>query len=562
MKAQSIVRWQVALAAAVAFGCAQVSVRKVPSPTQYSHWTDTQQQYADGMQGVRFYLPRPFLNVFESFPVRTDIYLVNGMVSPDGKYVIISQVRNDSGLAKYVASPLGTAELPVSSIKVPAANPSSTAESVTEDLVNAKVKDAVAAAAGENAKVPIGVAGSPVAKATPAAKSTGGTGPQAQTGINTQASTNDNSAFAFQPLRGNFDLLYLPDFEEQFVASSFSGLGNAQFQLNLGQGWSLQGMNATADNSALNQRIFDLIDTSVKLAKAAATAELGPAGIPLNLLTGQSATQTVGPTTSPAFTPGSPVSLKIVVVHYAAKGLYPVLKPRELQARKLSKTPIDYGIFNLFVPSPHLQYASDFDDQGLAAASQAVDNETGDFTVPRYPYQYVSFNTFRYMAVQLIRSNDAPFGELYDKTGTKGDAGDRQNPVDLTPGKSPPPQSSPGTKPVVPTPTSADPVAFLKTNGDNLRKALTDTDNTIQVDGVSYEISQAMIDPAKQTLTAKLKTRGDSGKQYNEADVKKGVLDAANKLAVAKFKWGAKDPGPFVDAIVAVTSPATQPFKP
>ena len=30
--------------------------------------------------------------------------------------------------------------------------------------------------------------------------------------------------------------------------------------------------------------------------------------------------------------PGTPVTLKVVIVHYAAKGLYPVIKPRELKS--------------------------------------------------------------------------------------------------------------------------------------------------------------------------------------------------------------------------------------
>ena len=65
-------------------GCSTVTVKKVPTPSQYVVWTDRLQAQADDMEGLRFYLPRPFVNVFESFPIRTDIYLAEGVVSADG----------------------------------------------------------------------------------------------------------------------------------------------------------------------------------------------------------------------------------------------------------------------------------------------------------------------------------------------------------------------------------------------------------------------------------------------------------------------------------------------
>ncbi|KAB2835315.1 MAG: hypothetical protein F9K48_04500, partial [Candidatus Brocadia sp.] len=63
-------------------GCAEVKIRKVPTPTQYGHWTDIMQHKSDNIKGFRFYLPRPFINVFESFPIRTDVYIADGVVSP------------------------------------------------------------------------------------------------------------------------------------------------------------------------------------------------------------------------------------------------------------------------------------------------------------------------------------------------------------------------------------------------------------------------------------------------------------------------------------------------
>src|SRR5437016_1705056 len=97
-------------------GCASVRVQKVPTPTQYGHWTDDMQRRADEMRGIRFYLPRPFVNVFESFPIRTDVYLADGVVSADGKYVLIKRIRGESELSKISVGERDTVSIPQSRI--------------------------------------------------------------------------------------------------------------------------------------------------------------------------------------------------------------------------------------------------------------------------------------------------------------------------------------------------------------------------------------------------------------------------------------------------------------
>lgn len=401
--------------------CASVKVRKVPTPTQYVHWTDAMQEKADRMEGLRFYLPRPFINVFESFPILTEIYIADGVVSPDGKYVIIKKVRSQSHLNKHIAGLDTQTTLPTSYIKWPKPEdvrnllqPHGAAEDTTK-------KD------GE--KIPTGAepGGDSPAPPAPTPK------PLADTGLNSRKTTNDNGAYAYQPMRGNLDIAYLPDFEEQYVVTSRAGLGNAQFELNLGQGWSLQGLNSLSDNRELNRRIFNVIDTAIEAAKAYATAQTGiPFGAAEalpgtnNLLKPHGASET---NKDAEKIPGTPVSLKIVVVNYAAKGIYPVIKPRELQERLVSQINAS-GAFNfvldLFRAFPVFMESSDFDSTAITRAQQAIENQTEAFSVPRYPYQYVSFNTFKYMAIEVLKPETSPFGVLYDKTGTTGDPGDRR----------------------------------------------------------------------------------------------------------------------------------------
>lgn len=397
--------WVSLCAAFVTFasaGCATVSVRKVPTPTQYVRWTDEMQREADRIEGIRFYLPRPFISVFESFPVRTDIYIANGVVSPDGQFVLIRGIRPESGLGNYMARQTVEVAVPRREVLRP-----------SSPELQGDVEDEEAAAEA-GAESPQESDGAPPAQPEAPAP------PRPRTGITQGTVTNDNGAFAYQPLRGNFDLVYMPDFEEQYAVSGSADLGNTTFAVNLGQGWSLQGFNSLTDNSQLNDRIFDVIDTSIELAKTAATKGLD------RLLAdmaagGTKAIEPQGDVMEEA-DPGTPVTLKIVVVHYAAKGLYPVIKPRELQERVINSTP-SYFFLDLFRAFPTVRPASEFDATALERARYAIEKQTGNFTVPRYPYQYVSFNTFRYMAIELVKPEGAPFGNLYDRTGTVGDPG-------------------------------------------------------------------------------------------------------------------------------------------
>ena len=420
--------------AAVIYGCAKVKVRKVPTPTQYIRWTDAQQRKADNMEGIRFYLPRPFLSVFESFPIRTDIYLANGVVSPTGDYVIVSKVTSESGLARHIANPEQTPTIPKNLIldTSTTVKPHAGGLAALAKLAGPKGLGDVARMVStikdlQGQPVPTGVEGAqkppPTQPAAPPPSA-----PQPTTGRGERIAKNDNGAFAYQPLRGNFDIVYLPDFEEQYVISETAGLGNAMFEVNLGQGWSLQGFNSLTDNSELNRRIFHLIDTAMHLAKSAASAAMGlpplPEMPPPAADIGVIRPHAKGEEFDGGL-PGTPVSLKIVLVHYAAKGLYPVIKPRELQERLVTRDET-FGILDLFKVLPKVRWSSDLDPTAITRSQQAIDNQTGSFTVPRYPYQYISFNTFRYMAIEVVRPTDkttSPFQHLYDKTGTQGPGG-------------------------------------------------------------------------------------------------------------------------------------------
>ncbi|MCG8685380.1 MAG: hypothetical protein MI892_10920 [Desulfobacterales bacterium] len=453
--------------ALVLVGCAKVTVRKVPSPSQYVEWTDRMQEKADEMEGFRFYLPRPFINVFESFPVRTDVFLAEGVVSADGRFVVVRRMWDENGNTRY---PGGFKEgLRIDSKFISRGTDTKAQSDEEEDAEPATDLPGVAPGLPGRERTP------PVAGATQ----------PPTTGQNRRAVTNDNSAYAYQPMRGNLDVVYLPDFDEQYVVSSSSGLGNVEFQLNFGQGWSLQGFNSLADNSQLNNRIFDVIDSATQLAETAAFAAAGLPSLPTQL-PGMDAIAPQAGEEDPVLVQGTPVSLKVVIVHYAAKGAYPVIKPRELQER--IQTESEYFIWiDIFRWGGRTTPATKFDPDAIKRARQSISNETGKFTVPRYPYQYIAFNTFRYMAIETLTPGAHPFGTLYDKTGTQGDPGDRRL-------ESPPPATA-GLSSVIP-PADRGKQADLQDFADSIQNL-----NTPKINGVVYTVTDAKVVDDKVSVT-------------------------------------------------------------
>ena len=483
----------------VVAACSTVTVEKVPTPSQYVVWTDRMQAAADDMEGLRFYLPRPFLNVFESFPVRTDIYLAEGVVSADGRFVIIRHMWDENGNSKF---PPGLYEgLAIESKAISTSSNIQAQGGTGDEEPKAEADDDQAAAT-----LP-GIVPQPTA---PSPQTT-----DASTGQDRRGVSNDNSAYAYQPMRGNMDLVYLPDFDEQYVVSSSAGLGDAEFQINLGQGWSLQGFNSLADNSRLNDRIFDIIDSASQIAKsnAFAAARLPPVPAPLP---GTTAIAPQSGTEDSTFVAGTPVSLKIVIVHYAAKGLYPIIKPRELQQRLISHSGSTYHLwFDIFNWVPLTTPSSTFDTGAITRAQQSIANVTGKFSVPRYPYQFISFSTFRYMAIETLTPGAHPFGTLYDKTGTQGDPGDRR--------LADPPPATPGLPTASIPPLTSD--EFDEKKLLSLAKELGGQDLD-SIKGVTYIVLR-MPQPIyeEQKLKVYLSEQGTPTEPIEESEVRAGILN-------------------------------------
>jgi hypothetical protein len=272
-------------------GCASVSVRKIdPSGN------------ASGPDGIRFYRPRPYVSVHEPFVISSKAYVAAGRLTPDGRFIVLTKVPEELGnrialhddqaivkATKVLVSPEEVVGGSVQSGDLP--------ERLMEDLQDSN-------GAEEETK--------------------GDKGP-VKTGQLDLRVSNDNTAFAFQPGKKYFDIVFLPDFEEDYVVSAEARLGNASGDIYLGQGWSLQGLALKVDNDEFNKRIFTLMDDAQKVLSAAARTALGIPAIAGGPQAGELRA------VDEAFAGGTPVSVKITLVRIVAPGLYKILKPKELE---------------------------------------------------------------------------------------------------------------------------------------------------------------------------------------------------------------------------------------
>lgn len=302
--------------------CTSVSVRKVPSAAQYQHWTDAQQQRADSLEGVRFYMPRPFVHVHTPFPVDSEVFLASGVLSSDAAHVQVTSLQRiapEPGPLITLSEPrLYPAGAIFQTPTPPRADSSSTAApSATPAITPARTIPPLDTATTE----------------------------RSSPGVRQRSVAVDNAVHTHRTLRGHFDLLFLPDFDEQFVARESAGLGSTRLDLTLGEGWSLQALQSEADSSRLTSALLSAIDRAIQIAGDAASAfATGGTSVGASALSaatealaspraGEDATELL------AASPGAPVTLRLTTIHYAAPGLYPVLKPRELlEARRHSET--------------------------------------------------------------------------------------------------------------------------------------------------------------------------------------------------------------------------------
>lgn len=274
--------------------CSRVDVYKV------SRKIDDTDVVDEKISGIRFYRPRPYVSVHEPFPIHATTHFALGRLTPDGKYILLEKIA--AGDQNSISLPDLPTTIDATSVRVPSA-PST---------------DTAAAQSGAETTQSAG---------TPAPSTPKPTSASPDSGVVVQKSTNDPKAFSVTPARRYYDIIYLPDFDENYVVKVTQGFGNINSNVGLGQGWSLQSLDATSDNSRITEPLLDLYGDSLKLL-----AELGKRAVGIPPTVAGVPEAQGGATAAETFKGGQLVTIRITKVKVVAPGLYPILKPHELKA--------------------------------------------------------------------------------------------------------------------------------------------------------------------------------------------------------------------------------------
>ena len=312
---------QVAVLLALVGGCTEVRVLKVPTPTQYNQWDDDDQRRADGMEGFRFYLQRPFLAVYDPFPVHARSFLVDAVVDESGRYLVLRGNCTDPELSRVLQVCYGCQNIPCDSPvrlrgsgRPEGAEQPKTPKGRAEDAEVAKEKEEPKT---DTPETPLFIQGMD----QPGSR-----------GVTDLSVTVDNNPYPTTPLRKHFDIVNLPDFDEQFAVRRTQGIGSASVDLTLGQGNLLQGFDAHLDNSSVANLMYGMLFT---FSNALTGLGLNALGIPIpggaeaadakELVTKSGRAEGAELLKAPY----SPVTLRVHIAYYATPGVYPIMKPRE-----------------------------------------------------------------------------------------------------------------------------------------------------------------------------------------------------------------------------------------
>jgi len=278
-------------------GCGVTEVRKVPTPGNYpGHWTESDQREADQIKGFRFYMPRPFLALKKEYPVESATFLVEARFSQDGSRIVFDVHASGDALENAIGA--GTWSVPVAATS--AGPKGENLESGDEEKKE-----------GDDDKT----------KKTPTNTTSIG-----------NAGATPKSVAKISEL---FDVVYLPDFSEQYAIQVKPRLSKASLDAQLGHGWMLESAKVDIDNSAIGEFLFNQVDSTLDVFRDALRLDKG-------LLTpeGEEEPEDAGEDDAAGGPQGASVDgvpdrkglVRILVRQLAVPGLYPILKAREITA--------------------------------------------------------------------------------------------------------------------------------------------------------------------------------------------------------------------------------------
>lgn len=325
-------------------GCASVKVMKVQVGLNEKE-----------PEGLPFYLPRAYVQVYEPFVIGSKVFLATGRVTPDSQFLLLDTPTGDLAKLLVTQAPQGAGSdtFPLADVRLTTPENLSRG-TIQSDTTNSSTGDKEDDSANKDDGKSDGT------------KQGDGTGPVGH--VNTSV-TQSQVPFPSTLGRRFFDVVWLPNYEEKYVVQTTPGLGNANVNLTMVQGWGLAGLDARIDNSAVVKPLLDFYSGVAGALLKAAQAKI----VPAEAIAG--AIQSDGPSAqprTPPLSPGTRVSVKVTKVMVAAPGLYPVIHPAELK-----------------------KYPKPVDGSNILA--------------PQFPFTDVAFNTYEVLVVEAAKpSGDTP----------------------------------------------------------------------------------------------------------------------------------------------------------
>lgn len=266
-------------------GCASVDVTRI---------SDANRNTA---KGFRYYMPRPYLVVKQPFTVGGQEFFVPGTLNADNSVEL-----DPAAMPVFVREAMGHGGAGVIRID--------RTRIAASEAIRASLAEPQSAADPVEKPAPKPAAPASSESETEASSDYGGTKGLLQTAGDP---ATDPRVDLHNPL---FDIIHLPDFEEQYAVRVSGGLGKGSLQLGLENGWMVERAAAEVDNTELGKFIYRNIDKATDLAIGAAKVALGlpPVVASPEEQSGESSRG---------------VLLRIVVLTEAQPGTYPFLKLSE-----------------------------------------------------------------------------------------------------------------------------------------------------------------------------------------------------------------------------------------
>lgn len=306
--------WRLSLsltASVLLLSCSSIEPKRVP---------DTAAQELETV-GLRYYETRPFLVVRKPYPIASEPFLVQGLLSADGRSFYVHKAPEGLGLLPWTRLEVGKPLASRAGSEVDAFKGQGDPQTPADDKPAQEApKNDSTCEKGKQSDTKSADGGTTETQEVDCEDTSGKR--LAFTGISLET---DLTGTALVPINELFSIIYLPDYDREFYIDSKARWGMSKLHITRGPGGTLLAYNSEVDNSAVVKPLFDAWNALVGAATKTAVLKIGPKAQGERVDSSQ--TSAVAPQ-------GTPTTLRIHKVKFAVPGAYPFIKPKEVEKWK------------------------------------------------------------------------------------------------------------------------------------------------------------------------------------------------------------------------------------